>query len=216
MPAKRTASVTDRLRDDILSGLFPPGDRLVETQLGARYGVGRAAVRSALLELDREGLVDRRAHRGAAVRRISIEEAIEIAEARSVLEGLVARRAADVANSEERTELESIVAEMTAAVTSGERRRYSELNRRLHRRLREMSRHSVAQDLVANLEDRGAHHQFHLALMPGRSTDSLREHAAIVSAVVAGDAAGAERAMHRHLASVAAVLKEWSEVGFTA
>ena len=42
--------MTDALRRDVLDGVFAPGQRLVELQLTSRYGVGRAAVRSALVE----------------------------------------------------------------------------------------------------------------------------------------------------------------------
>ena len=65
----RTDTITDDLRQDILSGVFPPGDRLVELQLTQRYDCGRATVRGALVELVTEGLVDREANRGATVRR---------------------------------------------------------------------------------------------------------------------------------------------------
>jgi len=44
------APVADRLRDDILEGAFPPGERLIELQLTERYGVGRAAIRAALVD----------------------------------------------------------------------------------------------------------------------------------------------------------------------
>ncbi len=113
-------SITDKLRDEILEGVFPPGDRLVELNLGRRYGVGRAAVRAALVVLDSEGLVEREANRGATVRRISVEEAIEIAEARGMLEGLIARCAADNATEKERDELRAILAEMHRVVDAGD------------------------------------------------------------------------------------------------
>jgi DNA-binding FadR family transcriptional regulator len=45
--------------------------------------------------------------------------------------------------------------------------------------------------------------------MPGRAVESLAQHRAIVAAVCDGDAAGAERAMRDHLASVAEVLRQW-------
>ena len=63
------APIADRLRDDILQGDFPPGERLIELQLTERYGVGRAAIRAARVELDAAGLVQREANRGATVRR---------------------------------------------------------------------------------------------------------------------------------------------------
>ena len=61
-------TVTDRLRADILSGVIPPGDRLIEIALAERYQVGRAAIRAALVELDGEGLVRREANRIAFAR----------------------------------------------------------------------------------------------------------------------------------------------------
>jgi DNA-binding GntR family transcriptional regulator len=204
-----TGSVVDRLRDDILEGVLPPGERLIEVQLSDRYGVGRAAIRSALVELDGEGLVRRETNRGATVRRITVTEAIEITEARGVLEGLVARRAAERASEAERDELRALVAEMTVAVEADDKLRYSKLNRTLHAALRRIARHGVADDLVANLRNRAAHHQFRLAVIPGRAAESLAQHAAVVAAVTSGDADAAEQAMRSHLASVTDVLRQW-------
>jgi DNA-binding GntR family transcriptional regulator len=202
-------SVTDRLRDDILDGGFPPGERLIELQLTERYGVGRAAIRAALVELEVEGLVQREANRGATVRRISVAEAVEISEARGVLEGLVARLAAERATDADRDELRGLIDEMTAAVAQDDRLRYSKLNRTLHATVRRIARHRVADDLVANLRNRAAHHQFRLALVPGRAPESLAQHRAIVAAVAAGDPGAAEQAMRDHLASVVDVLRQW-------
>lgn len=203
--------VSDRLRNDILSGDFPPGERLIELQLTERYGVGRAAIRSAIVELSTEGLVVHETNRGAAVRRVSVEEAIEIAEARGALEGLLARRAAERASEVERKELAGVLADMRSAVTADRQADYSELNRVLHRRIREISGHSTASELVANLRNRGAHHQFRLATMPGRASDSLIQHAAIVEAIIEGDGDGADEAMRLHLLSVQDVLSTWVE-----
>jgi DNA-binding GntR family transcriptional regulator len=205
----RHPAVTDLLRDDILGGVFPPGERLVELQLTERYGVGRAAIRAALVELDAEGLVQREANRGATVRRITVAEAVEITQARAALEGLIARLAAERATDEDRKALLALVDEMAAAVAGDDTTAYSKLNRRLHRSLCTIARHRVADELVANLRNRAAHHQFRLALVPGRAGESLGQHRAIVAAVVAGDGAGAEAAMRDHLASVIEVLRHW-------
>jgi DNA-binding GntR family transcriptional regulator len=203
------ANITADLRSDILAGVFPPGDRLVELQLSERYSVGRASVRSALVELATEGLVDRAANRGATVRRISLAEAIQITEARAALESLIARHAARHATPADGAELEGLVARMRAAVAAGDAASYSALNSTLHRRLREISRHAVADNLVDNLRNRSAHHQFRLASMPGRSAESVEQHASIVAAVVTGDEEAAGAAMHAHLVSVIDALSRW-------
>ncbi|HEX4982557.1 MAG TPA: GntR family transcriptional regulator [Ilumatobacteraceae bacterium] len=203
------ANITDDLRSDILAGVFPPGDRLVELHLSERYAVGRASVRSALVELATEGLVERTANRGATVRRISIAEAIQITEARAALESLIARHAARHATAADCSELEGIVARMRIAVAEDEASIYSGLNSTLHTRLREISRHTVADSLVENLRNRSAHHQYRLASMPGRSAESVEQHASIVAAVVAHDGDAAASAMHDHLVSVIEALRKW-------
>ena len=203
--------VTAALRGDILAGVYHPGERLVEGSLTERYVAGRAAVRSALVELTSEGLVDRAANRGAWVRRIGRDEAIQITEARSALEGLLAAAAATHATADERAELDDLEARMRRTVADGDTAGYSELNGHLHRRIREISRHTVAADLVAVLRNRSAHHQFRLAAMPGRPAESLEQHAAIVRAIVRGDPAGASAAMTAHLLSVIDVLRHWDD-----
>jgi DNA-binding GntR family transcriptional regulator len=206
-----TRPVAERLRDDILGGVFPPGERLIELQLTERYDVGRAAIRAALVELDAQGLVRRETNRGATVRRISVAEAVEITEARAVLEGLVARRAAERATAADRKELRKLIDRMRRAVDRDDRLGYSALNRELHAALPRIARHTVADDLIANLRNRAVHHQFRLAVMPGRAAVSLDQHAAIVEAVVSGDGAAAEKAMHDHLTSVIDALRQWEE-----
>jgi DNA-binding GntR family transcriptional regulator len=203
---------TGRLRVDILKGTFAPGERLIEVALADRYSVGRGAVRAALVELRAEGLVDIEANRGAVVRRIGLEEAIEIAEARKVLEALLAARAASNQDPAAKESLLEIVEEMRDSVAAADNARYSRLNRLLHGRIWEISQHRVAKDLVANLRDRSAHHQFRLAVMPGRSEESLQQHIAIVDAIVAGNAQDAEDAMRDHLESVIQVLGRWSDM----
>ena len=207
----RTESIADDLRDDIVAGVFPSGERLIEAQLCTRYSCGRAVARAALVQLESEGLVVRQPNRGATVRRISLSEAIEITEARAALEGLIAARAARHATPVECVELRQVVADMRAAVADEDAAAYSELNRTFHRRLREISRHTVASDLVHNLRNRAVSHQYRLAMMPGRPSESLQQHAAIVEAVVAGDEQAASAAMSAHLDSVIAVLRRWGD-----
>lgn len=207
------ASPTELLRSDILDGTFSPGERLTEIALAERYTVGRGAIRGALVELRSEGLVDIEANRGAVVRRIGLEEAIEIAEVRRVLEALLAARAASNDDLEGKESLRAVIEDMEEAVHAGDNARYSELNQDLHRQIWDLGGHSVARDLVSNLRDRSAHHQFRLAVMPGRAAESLRQHRAIVDAILAGDVVAAESGMSDHLVSVIDVLSRWSDWG---
>ncbi len=206
-------ATTDQLRVDILDGAFPPGARLVELQLTERYGVGRAAIRSAIVELVTEGLVTREANRGATVRRVPLAEAVQITEARQALESLLAGHAALNATPQDRAELRQLAADMSDAVSSQRYGDYSELNQLLHRRIAQIAQHEIARDLVANLRNRASHHQFRLALQPGRPAESLPQHEALIAAVVAADRSGAEDAMRTHLDSVISALRHWAELG---
>ena len=208
----RTESIANDLRIDIVEGVFPSGDRLIESELCVRYSCGRAVARSALAQMQSEGLVERQPNRGATVRRITVDEAIEITEARAVLERLIAGRAARQATASEGNELLSIIADMRTAVNRDDTAEYSELNRLLHRRLREISRHNIAAELVDNLRNRAVSHQYRLAMMPGRPLTSLAEHTAIVNAVVSGNESAAAMAMGTHLGSILTVLSRWSDV----
>ena len=212
MARQANLDVAARLRRDILAGEYAPGERLVELQLADRYGAGRAAIRAAFVELTTEGLVDKETNRGATVRQISIDEAVQITEARAALESLIAAAAARNATEGERAELAQLEADMRSAVSQQRFLDYSDLNGTLHRRIREVGRHTVAGELVAMLRNRSARHQYSLALMPGRPAESLEQHAAIIRAIVRGDEFGAAAAMQAHLLSVIDVLRHWNDV----
>ncbi len=211
MNAEPTDTITAELRADILGGRYSPGERLVELRLTDRYKCGRAVARAALAELVKEGLVDREANRGATVRKISVAEAIEITEARAALESLIASHAARNATADDRAELAAVIENMEAAVAADDTTTYSGLNSLLHRRVREISGHAVGAELVQNLRNRASHHQYRLAMMPGRAEQSLGQHAAIVEAIAAGDEAEAAAAMDSHLRSVIEVLGRWRD-----
>lgn len=83
-----------RLRQAILHGEMAPAQRLVENELAEQFGVTRASVRAALIELESEGLVERIRNRGSRVRVVSVDEAVAITECRMALEGLCAAKAA--------------------------------------------------------------------------------------------------------------------------
>jgi len=196
------AVVLDELRDAILAGEFVAGQRLVEVDLCERFGCSRFAVRAAIPVLASEGLVDVQRHRGARVRVIPLEEAIEITEVRGLLEGLAAARAAQRATSEDIDALQEIIGQMREAIAAAELVRYSDANARLHSLIRRIAAHQTATGIIERLRAQMVRHQFMLSLVPGRPTVSLAQHERIVAAIAARDPAQAEAAMRDHIASV--------------
>jgi DNA-binding GntR family transcriptional regulator len=199
--------VRDALRKAILDGAYLPGERLVEAELCEHFGASRFIVRAALADLAAEGLVEVRRNKGAHVRKVSFEEAIEISEVRMVLEGLVAARAATLVTDEQASELDEIVLLMRRAVTAGEFRRYSDLNQRLHRLIQTIARHRTADRLVETMRAQLVRHQYTLSLLPGRPATSLPQHERIVEAIRARSPKKAEEAMRDHIASVIEALR---------
>ena len=200
--------VTDALREAILRGDYVAGQRLVETDLCERFGATRFTVRTALQALAAQGLVEVLRNRGARVRTVTIEEAIEITEVRRALEGLCAARAASRATEQDKARLQGIVTEMKAAWKGGELLRYSELNAELHGAVRSIAHHETSARIIEQLRGQIVRHQFRLALVPGRPAVSLPQHEAIVAAIAAGDPQAAERAMHEHIDSVIDALRD--------
>jgi len=196
-----------RLRQAIVQGDLLPNERLVELDLAQTYGVGRAAIRTALARLEQEGLVEREPNRGARVRAISEAEAVEIFEARAVLEGLVARYAAQQASEADLAELRVIGARMQECFENGDLLGMSELNGELHAKLQQIANNRTVSRLIERLQAQQVRYQFRTILVPGRASHSLEEHRAIVDAIAAHDADAAEAAMRTHLARVVEALR---------
>ncbi len=81
-----------QMQMDIILGTYRPRERLIEDEIIARHGVTRHAVRRALDELERIGLVARQPNKGVHVRDYSIAEIDELYEIRECLEMRAARR----------------------------------------------------------------------------------------------------------------------------
>jgi DNA-binding GntR family transcriptional regulator len=210
-------STTSRLRDDddgylrlrgaILRGDLVPNQRLVEADMSSAFELPRAAVRTALVRLEHEGLIEREPHRGARVRLVTEQEAVEILEARAALEGLAASQAAKGITRSRAAELRAVLERQRAALAKEDLLGASDVNAELHAKIVELSGHATAQRLISALNSQMVRFQFRTILIPGRPAQSLQEHQAIVEAVAAGDAKKAERAMHRHLTKVAQALE---------
>jgi DNA-binding GntR family transcriptional regulator len=204
---ERLARPEDELRDAIIRGRLQPNERLIETDLARTLGVGRSAVRTALARLEHEGLVEHERNRGARVRLIGKNEAVEILEARAVLEGLAARQAAHKATPEDIRELNAILGRMRALLDSGDLLGASDQNAVLHAKLLEIAGHDTATRLISALKSQMVRFQYRTILLPGRSERSVAEHTAVVDAIAAGEGDAAEEAMRAHLSHVADALR---------
>jgi DNA-binding GntR family transcriptional regulator len=208
---RRAASTDDayeRLRARIYSGELMPNERLVEADLAELLQVSRAVVRTALVRLGQDGVVVLTPHRGARVRMVTEAEAVEILQARAVLETLTAGQAAVNATGREIASLRRILARMSKALEQHDLLGYSEGNATLHAAIIDAARHETAARLITGLRAQLVRFQYRTILVPGRPPESFAEHTAIVEAIAARDRDAAETAMRHHLSHVEGTLSK--------
>lgn len=107
--------IRDYIREQILSGRFKAGDRIVETQLAKELSVSQAPVREAILELAAMGVIEERPYSGSFVRNLTVEDIEDIYNTRAVIDEYAARLAAKRITPEQLQELEALLREMDAA-----------------------------------------------------------------------------------------------------
>lgn len=207
-PSEAVAEVVSAVRDGIMQGRYAPGQRLPEADLVSLYRASRGTVRTALAQLENEGIVQRERNRGARVRPISLEEAVEITETRAVVEGLCAAKAAERATEADRTRLRELGDQMRTAVENADIPTYSRTNQLVHRTVREIAAHQTAGLMLDRLRTQSVRYHFSVALLPGRPAIGLKEHLDVIDAVCSGDPERAERTMRTHLLSVVGALRE--------
>jgi DNA-binding GntR family transcriptional regulator len=204
----RTVDPTGKLRNLIVSGGLMPSQRLIEAELVEMLQSNRTNVRTALARLEQEGLVMSAPNRGAWVRLVTGEEAIEITQARGALEGLVVRQAAENITKADKVTLRSIEKKMRRAIEDGELIPYSNLNGQLHNELYRIAKLPTVARLLLTLKSQTVRFQYRPILLPGRPPKSIIEHTEIVESVCSGDPDWAERAMRDHIAQVLIALRQ--------
>jgi DNA-binding GntR family transcriptional regulator len=193
--------VTDRLRDAILQGGFKPGEPLREEQLAASLDVSRGPVREALVQLEREGLVIVRRHRGATVARLSRADADEVYSLRLALERLAVQRAVQTATDSDFAALEAVLVAFRAAFErEPSEHEIAGLDVRFHDLIYRAARHQRLYDSWANLRS-----QIFLFLLsrnianPDFRVVTVKSHQDLFDILCSRDQARAEQEIESHL-----------------
>ncbi|MEM6578641.1 MAG: GntR family transcriptional regulator [Pseudomonadota bacterium] len=178
------------------TGVYRPGDRLVESDLAERFGVSRTPIREALQRLETQSLLTRDG-RSLIVASLDHNQLAELYVVRAELEGLAANLAARHATPEEVRVLSDMVRDDYTLIDDPTG--MARANRRFHKQIHLAShnRYLVQQlDLVHRS----------MALMAttslaadGRPEDALAEHQAIVTAIENRDAVAAGEALRAHI-----------------
>lgn len=210
---------TQRIREMILQGDLPPGQRVPEAVIAAQLGISRTPVRQALPALAEEGLLMPAGRRGYAVRIFTIAEIVTALDIRGTLEGLAARLLTErgISHALLRT-LKTCLGEGDALFANRHRDQrylekndefsYGQINARFHNAIIEAADNSIVSDMIARL------HRVPFATPgviafdnknAGEIFDLLhhahRDHHAIVDALENGQGARAEALFKEHVNS---------------
>lgn len=195
----------EALAREIVQGLalgrFAPGQRLAEPDLMARFGVGRSTVREALSRLVAAGVVERVPHKGAAIRRLTRREAVDVLRVASSLLALAARQAAEaVAAGADAAALQQALAGLSDPARG--RGRY-------YRALTTLAGNAELRRLMPSMQV-----PLLRAQMAGHFPDGMSDHAALVAAVASGKADRAESLARDHLIRLQAIMDKVPETVF--
>jgi DNA-binding GntR family transcriptional regulator len=185
-----------------------PGQRLIEADLAAEYGVGRNAVREAIQLLAGRGVVDLSRHRSAAIRQLDLAETLEVLDVSEVLIGLLVRKATehfDPATQEEA--LAEAVLALERAHEGGEAVDFNRARRGFYRTLLSFSHNREMQRLFPAVGMHIIHARYQSArLQRIRHADYLK----IAAAIRSGDPDYAEAVAREHTGNVRTAILELS------
>lgn len=182
--------------DAIDTGIYRPGDRLVESELADRFGVSRTPIREALQRLETQSLLVRDG-RSLIVASLDHNQMAELYVVRGELEGLAARLAARNATEEEvrllrdMVEADNALVDHPAALARANRRFHKQIHLASHNRF-------LVQQLDLVHRSMALMATTSLAVV-GRGEIAQAEHDRIVSAIEARDGDAADAALRDHI-----------------
>nr|WP_283949547.1 FCD domain-containing protein [Limobrevibacterium gyesilva] len=193
--------VQAELEELISQGHLRSGERLNEVTLARRLGVSRGPVREAARALERKGLVTVIMNRGAFVRTLTIDEAMEIYDLNAVLFGFAASRVAAAVTAAQAIELRDLVDGMDRAGAAMDREAFFALNVRFHESILAFAGNRQLEAVYAEYTRK-------LLLLRRRSFDrqatmaeANAEHRRVLDAILAGDPEQARRRAEEHTRS---------------
>jgi len=192
--------VAELLRQRIFSRELAPGSWIDEMKLAEEYGISRTPLREALKVLAAEGLITMKVRRGAYVTEVSETDLADVFHLLALLESDAAGVVATKATDAQLKDLQALHAELEAAARPGQqdRERFFEVNERFHKRLLEIANNRWRDQMVADMRKMMKLNRHHSLLKSGRLEESLAEHRALMTALLARNSTAAVQRMQEH------------------
>jgi DNA-binding GntR family transcriptional regulator len=205
-PRSLQAEVLDRLRDEIIQGVWKPGERLQERLLCERFGISRSPLREAYQVLAAEGLLDLLRNRGAVVSTPTLTDVLHHHTLLVALECLGIELACAAATEKELSAIRAKHEEESAAAAATDQSAAFRLNNELHRAVVLASHnqplidaHLVASRQIIRIQNVTGY------LQPDMP---VHEHDAFIEPLLRRSKAQAVKGLKLHLATVEQNLRE--------
>ncbi len=200
-PAK-SATAFAALKREIMLGLLPSGTALTELDLAAHFGCSQGTVREALLQLQEEGLVIRKGHRGTQVSDCTEAEAIEMFKVRQQIECSGIIRALTHPSRTLVTDLNALLADMISAAEADDELELAALDRDFHRRIFLDAGLPALDPILHRCLIHNHRFKILRTTTPRNLVATAERHKSIVDAIEAEDIARASAALRGHIATI--------------
>lgn len=191
--------LADELREMILAGDLPPGERLQEIELSEHFGVSRTPLREALKVLSSEGLVTLATNRGATVTKLAPEEVAETFPVMGALEALAGELACTSATDAKLAELAALHDELMSSFANREQAAFFAANQKFHALLIEAAGNETLAQHYNQLAGRVSRARFRASMTQAQWAKSASEHEALIAALRARDGRRAAAILRAHI-----------------
>ena len=222
MYVTKTTFVYEQLRDALLTGKYPPNQKLVLKELSQELDVSPMPVREAMNHLENDGLVTKVPHQGYTVSPLSLGEMQELFELRMVLEAFALK--SSVARIEEQSlqKLFDLTGEMEQYIEEHEKKtnppsshpepeqkKFMAINREFHLTIVSAAGYTHLPAILHNIFDKSERYMNLLEFVVGLDRSDLLDHQHIVQAIQSQDTEKAEHLITKHIQRVLAELKQY-------
>jgi DNA-binding GntR family transcriptional regulator len=197
--------IKELLLEDILSGVYAPDSRIVETLLARELGTSQAPVREALRGLEALGVVELTPFRGARVRRPDRDELVEAYVVRSEIESLGARLGVPRISDRDIDELSDLAEQMHAAARAGDGRKVASADTAFHGLIVKLSGNATLTRVWRSLEPLSR--TYMTLVVPGADPNWTADlHDPVLEALRRRDKRAVVRALKSHFDQASAML----------
>lgn len=185
--------IARRLVQEIISGVYAPGDWIREQEVASRYGTSRTPVRNAFRQVEREGFILVRPWRGAKVLELSADDTRYVLDMLEAVYGVAMRIAAETVSASHFEELDAMCEEACALVERNSLQESNAIAFQIGRRLSRWSGSSFVHDVLNRVGSLALwQHRFLDFDVPAARHRQAELHRSLVAAIKVRDGAGAE------------------------